>query len=291
MDFSELIDELIPLGRGTAALKICLDVIANETDKRDIVVPSMTCPSVISVILYCGFDPIFCDVELETLTISENTVSKVITKNTAAILLIYLFGHYVDANSLARYAKINSCYLIEDICQSFGGQVGNKLMGLIGDFTILSFAKGKILITDCSRRNFWGDFGIKSPFAPSIEWNLHQPPSLVKSLFDNDKFSFVLRWSPFKRFGWMGRLISFLGIIPSYFMQSHFNLLINRKSITFIVGEQVGWSLVSEYKIGNIYIERIGELQKRITKISKDNWLAINGRAIKIDEISLEIPT
>jgi len=64
-----------------------------------------------------------------------------------------------------------------------------------------------------------------------------------------------------------------------------------RKSITIIVGEQVGWSLVSEYKIGNTFIERIGELQKRITKISKDNWLAINGRAIKIDEISIEIPT
>jgi len=68
-------------------------------------------------------------------------------------------------------------------------------------------------------------------------------------------------------------------------------LLMKRKSITIIVGEQVGWSLVSEYKIGNKYIERIGELQKRITKISKNNWLAINGRAIKIDEISIEIPT
>ena len=63
------------------------------------------------------------------------------------------------------------------------------------------------------------------------------------------------------------------------------SLLMKRKSITFIVGEQVGWSLVSEYKIGNTYIERIGEIQKGITKISKDNWLAINGRAIKIDEI------
>ncbi len=74
-------------------------------------------------------------------------------------------------------------------------------------------------------------------------------------------------------------------------MNSLINLLIRRKRITIIVGEQVGWSLVSEYKIGNTYIERIGELQKRITKISKDNWLAINGRAIKIDEISIEIPT
>ena len=74
-------------------------------------------------------------------------------------------------------------------------------------------------------------------------------------------------------------------------MNSLIGLLRNRKGITFIVGEQVGWSLVSEYKIGNTYIERIGELQKKITKISQDNWLAINGRAIKIDEISIEIPT
>ena len=77
----------------------------------------------------------------------------------------------------------------------------------------------------------------------------------------------------------------------SLMMDSLINLLLKRKNITFIVGEQVGWSLVSEYKIGNTYIERIGELQKKITRISKDNWLAINGRAIKIDEISLEIPT
>ena len=74
-------------------------------------------------------------------------------------------------------------------------------------------------------------------------------------------------------------------------MYSLISLLKKRKNTTIIVGEQVGWSLVSEYKIGNTYIERTGELQKRITKISKDNWLAINGRAIKIDEISLEIPT
>jgi len=74
-------------------------------------------------------------------------------------------------------------------------------------------------------------------------------------------------------------------------LHSLISLLMKRKSLTYIVGEQVGWSLVSEYKIGNTYIERIGELQKKITNISKDNWLAINGRAIKIDEISLEIPT
>ena len=73
------------------------------------------------------------------------------------------------------------------------------------------------------------------------------------------------------------------------------NLLIDllgmRVETTLIVGEQVGWSLVSEYEIGNKYIERLGVLQKRITKISHENWLTLNGRAIKLDNISIEIPT
>ena len=74
-------------------------------------------------------------------------------------------------------------------------------------------------------------------------------------------------------------------------LNSLIDYLKKRKSLTVIVGEQVGWSLVSEYKIGNMYIERIGELQKMITRISHENWIAINGRALKIDDISLEIPS
>ena len=69
------------------------------------------------------------------------------------------------------------------------------------------------------------------------------------------------------------------------------DLLQKSISPTYIVGEQVGWSLVSEYEIGNIYIERIGDLQRQIANISKENWLTINGRAIKIDDMSLEIPS
>ena len=69
------------------------------------------------------------------------------------------------------------------------------------------------------------------------------------------------------------------------------DLLKGRRNITLIVGEQVGWSLVSEYEIGNKYIERLGKLQMKITEISNENWLTINGRAIKLDNISFEIPT
>tara|TARA_B100000575_G_scaffold134809_1_gene107424 strand:+ start:605 stop:1129 length:525 start_codon:yes stop_codon:yes gene_type:complete len=61
------------------------------------------------------------------------------------------------------------------------------------------------------------------------------------------------------------------------------------KSKIIIVGEQTGWGLVSEYKIGNLYTERLGIILKEITKISKENWLTINGRAIKLDNIFFEV--
>ncbi len=69
------------------------------------------------------------------------------------------------------------------------------------------------------------------------------------------------------------------------------DLLKMRIKTTIIVGEQVGWSLVSEYEVGNKYIERLGDLQKKITRISGENWLTLNGRAIKLDNISFEIPS
>ncbi len=65
--------------------------------------------------------------------------------------------------------------------------------------------------------------------------------------------------------------------------------LIEYKSDIIIVGEQVGWGLVSEYKIGNIFTERIGDVLKAITLISSNNWLTINGKAIKLDNIFCDI--
>ena len=66
--------------------------------------------------------------------------------------------------------------------------------------------------------------------------------------------------------------------------------LISYKSKIIIVGEQTGWGLVSEYEIGNTYIDRLGICLKEITKISKENWITINGKAIKLDSMFFEIP-
>ncbi len=66
--------------------------------------------------------------------------------------------------------------------------------------------------------------------------------------------------------------------------------LTSYKSKIIIVGEQTGWGLMSEYKIGNLYTDRLGDCLKEITKISKENWITINGKAINLDNMFFEIP-
>ena len=63
--------------------------------------------------------------------------------------------------------------------------------------------------------------------------------------------------------------------------------LITYKKDIIIVGEQTGWSLVSESYIGKKFSERLGEILTEITKISDENWLTINGKAISLDNLYL----
>ena len=105
-----------------------------------------------------------------------------------------------------------------------------EYQGLVNKISDLLDQRGVIIVTDCGPKNFWPMLGLKNPFAPSIEWNLHQSPKMIVNLFigTGSKYIYSLRWSPFKRFDSFGRILSSLGFLPSFFMQSHFNLLLKK---------------------------------------------------------------
>ena len=104
-----------------------------------------------------------------------------------------------------------------------------KYSNLIKKISDMLENNGTIVVTDCSKYNFWRLLGMKSPFAPTIEWEIHQSPYLIKKLFLKQGFEkFKIRWSPFKRFGFLGIIISNFGYIPSFFMQSHYNIIIRK---------------------------------------------------------------
>jgi SAM-dependent methyltransferase len=73
---------------------------------------------------------------------------------------------------------------------------------------------GHFIVSDAGRINFWNQLGVTSTFAPTIEWEKHQEPSLWRQLLNDAGFSLVsldrLRFYPLRRLGLFGssRLIS-----------------------------------------------------------------------------------
>lgn len=86
---------------------------------------------------------------------------------------------------------------------------------------------GHFIISDAGRLNFWNQLGVTSPFAPTIEWEKHQRPSLWRQLLNDAGFSFVsldlLRFYPLRRF----RVLGFNRLI-SWVTASQFILTINK---------------------------------------------------------------
>ena len=86
----------------------------------------------------------------------------------------------------------------------------------------------KLIICDCSNKNFFNLMGLKNPFATSIEWEKHQSPEVWAKLLEECGFrKEKIRWSSFNRLGRFGKLI-FGNKFLSYFLTSHFCLWMER---------------------------------------------------------------
>ena len=70
------------------------------------------------------------------------------------------------------------------------------------------------------------------------------------------------------------------------------DLLALKGSKQVIVNEEVGWSIVSSTRLGNLFVDRLGVLAKQIEVICYQSWLLIHGRPIYISLLAKNyIPT
>jgi len=88
--------------------------------------------------------------------------------------------------------------------------------------------RGVLIITDCSRHNFWKYIGLKNPFAGSIEWGKHQSPYLWALILEEANFrSPYITWGGPMRLKGFGRVL-FGNRIAAYFYNSFFRLAVWR---------------------------------------------------------------
>lgn len=83
---------------------------------------------------------------------------------------------------------------------------------------------GVLIVADCSNRNFFGDVGLRSPFARTIDWRIHQPPEQWAGMLREHGFETEsLDWTTYNSLGRAGALL--MGNrVASYATRSHFIL-------------------------------------------------------------------
>lgn len=122
-------------------------------------------------------------------------------------------------------------HLDEELVQriDFDMKARNRYASIIRRISDMTKPGGHLIVTDCTRYNFFGDLGLWNPFAPSITWKLHQPPELWAQLFNHANFvDPVIRWTPDRRSGRFGE--TFLANrFASYLLQSHFCLTMRKR--------------------------------------------------------------
>lgn len=86
-----------------------------------------------------------------------------------------------------------------------------------------------LIVTDCSRYNFFHQMRLPNPICRSIEWEKHQSPHTWAQMLEEHGFTDKkVRWSSFNSLGRWGRLI--LGNkLASYFLTSHFVLTMRKR--------------------------------------------------------------
>ncbi|MEZ5398626.1 MAG: DegT/DnrJ/EryC1/StrS family aminotransferase [Bryobacteraceae bacterium] len=110
----------IGVGSGSAAIELCLRHAGIVRPNQEVLTSALTAPFTGVAIAAAGCRPRFADVDPETLLLDPADAARRITRRTAAIVPVHLYGQPCDMAAFRRLAKAASAALIQDACQAHG---------------------------------------------------------------------------------------------------------------------------------------------------------------------------
>lgn len=131
---------------GTATMHTALAALGVKAGD-EVIVPALTMTSTSLAVLHNGSIPVFADVDPETFVLTVESIEKVITSKTKAVITVSLYGLSPDYDSILDVCRKHNLYLIEDNAECFLGKYKGKLVGEFGDFASFSFQASKHLST------------------------------------------------------------------------------------------------------------------------------------------------
>lgn len=136
----------IALANGTLALDLALKGLGIGPGDEVVVTPRTFIASV-SCVVNAGATPVFADVERDSGNLSAETIARVLTSRTKAVICVHLAGWPCDMDPIMALATQHSFRVIEDCAQAHGAQYKGRSVGSIGHLGAWSFCQDKIVTT------------------------------------------------------------------------------------------------------------------------------------------------
>ena len=129
---------------GTIALMIACQSLRLQ---GDVITTPFTFAATPHVLTWNNINPIFCDVDEETMNIDADKIESMITPRTSAILAVHVFGTPCDVEKIQQVADAYGLKVIYDAAHAFGVEIDDKGIGTFGDISMLSFHATKLYHT------------------------------------------------------------------------------------------------------------------------------------------------
>ncbi|MDQ0013668.1 dTDP-4-amino-4,6-dideoxygalactose transaminase [Variovorax boronicumulans] len=136
----------LALANGTLALDVILKGMGIGPGDEVIVTPRTFIASV-SCVANAGATPVFADVDTESGNLSAETIAKVVTPRTKAVICVHLAGWPCDMDPIMALAATHGFKVIEDCAQAHGARYKGRSVGAIGHASAWSFCQDKIMTT------------------------------------------------------------------------------------------------------------------------------------------------
>ncbi|MBL0210414.1 MAG: DegT/DnrJ/EryC1/StrS aminotransferase family protein [Holophagaceae bacterium] len=136
----------VALANGTAALELALHALQIPPGSEVITTPRTFIASASCAVLR-GCTPVLADVDPDSGNITAETIAKVITPKTKAIIAVHLAGWPCDMDPIMELAEKHGLKVIEDCAQANGATYKGRPVGGLGHAGCFSFCQDKIITT------------------------------------------------------------------------------------------------------------------------------------------------
>jgi len=131
---------------GTIALLTALKALDLPLGSEVITTP-FTFAATPHCIAWNGLNPVFCDIEPNTMCIDADKIESHITSKTKAILGVHVYGFPCNVEKINKIAQKYNLKVIYDGAHVFSTEINGKGIGSFGDITMFSFHATKLFNT------------------------------------------------------------------------------------------------------------------------------------------------